>query len=181
MLSLPQQPYYSCQLVSETPRRPKGPPLRDCPKKHFYLSNATQASDRKDLVPGPRDFSWCFRQNLRLVVSMERASGRNENHHDGRSDYRPGPRTRMHNHYRETKQSEKRERWEDNEQALIITIRKETKRTEELEQAEHRSPRWAVVRALQQINSATNSKRCSDLSTTPFFQLVGREDLLFWG
>ena len=29
---------------------------------------------------------------------MGRASGRNENHHDGRSDYMPGPRTRMDNH-----------------------------------------------------------------------------------
>jgi len=26
------------------------------------------------------------------------ASGQNENHHDGRSDYMPGPRTRMDNH-----------------------------------------------------------------------------------
>jgi len=29
---------------------------------------------------------------------MGRASGRNENHHDRRSDYMPGPRTRMDNH-----------------------------------------------------------------------------------
>ena len=40
-------------------------------------------------------------------------------------------------------------------QALIITIRKKTKRTEELEKAGYRSPLWAVLRALQQINSAT--------------------------
>ena len=26
---------------------------------------------------------------------MGRASGRNKNHHDGKSDYMPGPRTRM--------------------------------------------------------------------------------------
>ena len=38
------------------------------------------------------------RQNPRLVAGMGRASGRNENHHDGRSDYMPGPRTRMDNH-----------------------------------------------------------------------------------
>ena len=43
---------------------------------------------------GPR---W-FRQNLRLVAGMGRVSGLNENHHDGRSDYMPGPRTRMDNH-----------------------------------------------------------------------------------
>jgi len=38
---------------------------------------------------------------------MERASGRNENHHDGRSDYMPGPRTRMDNHYRRMEFPEK--------------------------------------------------------------------------
>ena len=49
-------------------------------------------SDRKDLVPGPRDYSRWFRQNPRLVASVGRASGRNENHHDERSDCmaRPG-------------------------------------------------------------------------------------------
>jgi len=31
---------------------------------------------------------------------MGRASGRNENHHDGRSEYMPGPRMRMDNHER---------------------------------------------------------------------------------
>jgi len=39
-----------------------------------------------------------FVKNPRLVAGMGRASGRNENHHDGRSDYLPGPRTRMDNH-----------------------------------------------------------------------------------
>jgi len=45
--------------------------------------------------------------------------------------------------------------WGGHEQALITTIRKETKRTEELEEVGYRSPTWAVLRALQQINSAT--------------------------
>ena len=49
----------------------------------------------------------------------------------------------------------KQECWEGHEQALITTIRKETKRTEELEKAGYRSPTWTVLRALQQINSAT--------------------------
>jgi len=49
----------------------------------------------------------------------------------------------------------RQECWEGHEQALITTIRKETKRTEELEEAGYRSPPWAVLRALQQINSAT--------------------------
>ena len=44
----------------------------------------------------------------------------------------------------------KHECWEGHEQALITTIRKETKRTEELEEAGYRSPTWAVLRALQQ-------------------------------
>ena len=51
------------------------------------------------MVPGPRDYSRWFRQNPRLVAGMGRASGRNENHHDGRSDYMPGPKMRMDNYY----------------------------------------------------------------------------------
>jgi len=39
-----------------------------------------------------------IRYTLEVVAGMGRASGRNENHHDGRSDYMPGPRTRMDNH-----------------------------------------------------------------------------------
>ena len=35
---------------------------------------------------------------IQLVAGMGKASGRNENHHDGRSDYMPGPRTKMDNH-----------------------------------------------------------------------------------
>jgi len=41
------------------------------------------------------------------------------------------------------------------EQALIATICKETKWTEELEEAGYRLPTWALLRALQQIHSAT--------------------------
>jgi len=47
---------------------------------------------------------------------------------------------------------------EGHEQVLITTIRKETKRTEELEEAGYRPPTWAVLRALQQINSTTRVK-----------------------
>ena len=43
----------------------------------------------------------------------------------------------------------KQECWEGHKQALITTIRKETKRTEELEETGYRSPAWAVLRALQ--------------------------------
>jgi len=49
----------------------------------------------------------------------------------------------------------KQESWEGHEQALITTIRQEFKRTEEWEEARYRPLTWAVLRALQQINSAT--------------------------
>ena len=75
----------------------------------------------------------------------------------------------------------KQERWEGHEQALIKTIQKETKRTEELEEAGQGSPTWAVLRALQQINSATRIKGEAAMSAPPFFQSAGREDLLFLG
>jgi len=64
---------------------------------------------------------------------------------------------------------------------LIITIQKETKRTEELEEAGYRSPTWAVLRKLQQINSATRIEGEAAMSAPPFFQSAGRGDLLFWG
>ena len=51
-------------------------------KKHHY--------HKKDLVPVPIDSSKWFCQNRILVASMEIVSGRNENHHDERSDCMPG-------------------------------------------------------------------------------------------
>ena len=57
---------------------------------------------------------------------------------------------------------------------------KETKRTEELEEAGYRSPTWAVLRALQQINRASRIEGDAAMSTPPFFQSAGRGDLLFW-
>jgi len=75
----------------------------------------------------------------------------------------------------------KQERWEGHEQALIATIRKEIKRIEELEETGYRSPTWALLRALQQINSATRIEGGAATSAPPFFQSAGRGDLLFWG
>ena len=75
----------------------------------------------------------------------------------------------------------KQERWEGHEPALIKTIQKETKRTEELEEAGQGSPTWAVLRALQQINSATRIEGEAAMPGPPFFQSAGREDVLFWG
>jgi len=114
---------------------------------------------------------------------MGRASGRNENHHDGSH----GLTTCLDPGRGWTITSggwnflKKLECWEGHEQALIITIRKETKRTEELEEAGYRSPTWAVLRALQQINSATRIEGEAAMSAPPFFQSAGRGDLLLRG
>jgi len=75
----------------------------------------------------------------------------------------------------------KQECWEGHEQALITTIRKETKGTEELEEAGYKSPTWAVLQALQQINSSTRIEGEAAMSAPPFFQSAGRGDLFFWG
>jgi len=66
---------------------------------------------------------------------------------------------------------------------MIATIRKETKRNEELEEAGYRSPAWtaALLRALQQTNSATRIEGEAAMSAPPFFQSAGQGDLLFWG
>jgi len=112
---------------------------------------------------------------------MGRASGRNENHHDGRSDYMPGPRTKMDNTSGGWNIKKKQECWEGHEKALITTIRKETKRTEELEEAGYRSPTWAVLRALQQINNAARIEGEAAMSTPVSFKSAGRGDLLCWG
>ena len=75
--------------------------------------------------------------------------------------------------------SKKQECWEGHEQALITTIRKETKITEEFEEAGYRSPTWAVLQALVQINSAMRIEGETAMSAPPFFQSAGRGDLLF--
>jgi len=50
-----------------------------------------------------------------------------------------------------------------------------------LEEAGYRSPTWAVLRALQQINSATRIEGEAATSAPPFFQSAGLGDLLVWG
>ena len=81
----------------------------------------------------------------------------------------------------ELKFLKKWERLEGHEQALITTIRKETKRIEELEEAGYRQPTWAALRELQQVISATRIENEAEMSTPPLFQSAGRGDLLFWG
>ena len=57
--------------------------------------------------------------------------------------------------------------------------RKEAKRTEELMEAGCRSPTWAVLRALQQINIVMRIEKEAAMSAPPFFRSAGRGDLLF--
>jgi len=72
-------------------------------------------------------------------------------------------------------------RWLDREQELITVIRKETKHTEEKEEAGSRSPTWSILRALQKINKAKRIESEAIMSAPPFFQSAGRGDLKFWG
>ena len=44
----------------------------------------------------------------------------------------------------------------------------------------HRSPTWAVLRALQQIYSATRIEGEAAMSAPPFFQVAGRGDLILF-
>jgi len=79
---------------------------------------------------------------------------------------------RTDNNLRGLELAEKVECWEGHEQVLSKTIRKETKRSEELKEAICRSPTWAVLRALQQINSATRIEK-EAAHAPPFFQSPG--------
>jgi len=74
-----------------------------------------------------------------------------------------------------------RKRWLDREQELITVIQEETKRTEEKEEAEYRSPTWSILLALQKINKANRIEGEAIMSAPPFFQSAGRGDLKFWG
>jgi len=72
-----------------------------------------------------------------------------------------------------------RKRWLDRQQELVTVIQEETKRTEEKEEARHRSPTWSIPRALQKINKAKRLEGEAVLSAPPFFQSAGRGDLKF--
>ena len=52
---------------------------------------------------------------------------------------------------------------------------------EEMEETECRSLTWAVLRALQQINEATQIEGEAIMSAPPFSESAGRGDLEFWG
>jgi len=70
-----------------------------------------------------------------------------------------------------------RKQWLDRKQEQITVIQEGTKRTEEREEAEHRSPTWSILRALQKINKAKRLEGEAILSAPPFFQSAGRGDL----
>jgi len=75
----------------------------------------------------------------------------------------------------------KTEEWKGCEQKLITTIRKETERMEEKEEAGYRSPTWRVLRALQQVNKATRIEGETIMSAPPLFESASRGDLECWG
>jgi len=72
-----------------------------------------------------------------------------------------------------------RKRWLDREQELITVIKEETKLTEENEEAGYRSPKWSILRALQNINKAKRLEGEAVMSAPPLFQSAGRGDLKF--
>jgi len=74
-----------------------------------------------------------------------------------------------------------RKRWLDREHGLITVIQEETRRTEEKEEAEFRSPTWSILRALQKFNKAKRLEGEAIMSAPPFFHSAGRGDLKFWG
>jgi len=62
-----------------------------------------------------------------------------------------------------------------------MVIQEETKRMEEKEEAQYRSPTWSILRVLQKINKAKRLEGEPVMSAPPFFQSAGRGDLKFWG
>jgi len=70
--------------------------------------------------------------------------------------------------------------WQGHDQALITIIRKETKRTEELQEAGYGSPTWAVLQALQQINSATRMEGKA-ANVCPSFHSISGTRRSTWG
>jgi len=50
----------------------------------------------------------------------------------------------------------------------------------EKEEAGYRSPPWSILQALQKINKAKRLEGEAVMSSPPFFQSAGREDLKFW-
>jgi len=63
---------------------------------------------------------------------------------------------------------------------LLFPVKKANK-IKSMQEAEYRSPTWAVLRALQPINRATRIQEEAAMSAPHLFQSAGRGDLLFWG
>jgi len=116
----------------------------------FVSRNAIR--DRKGLIPAPKDSSRWFRQDPGLVAGLKVW----EEHVDEMRIFTMEDLTTcLDPNWGWTITSgglnflKKKDCWEGHEQALITSIWKETKRTEELEEAEYRSPTWPVLRTLQ--------------------------------
>ena len=45
-----------------------------------------------------------------------------------------------------------------------------------METAGHRSPKWEVIRSLQQVYGARKVRGCTIIDAPPFFESAGRED-----
>ena len=76
---------------------------------------------------------------------------------------------------------EKKEEWKGCEQGLITTIRKETERMEEKEEAGYRSPTWKILQALQQVNKAIRIEGETIMSAPPFFRVSRPRRAKVWG
>ena len=61
---------------------------------------------------------------------------------------------------------------------LVRVFHIERLRQEALEKAGHCSPTWTVLRSLQRVYGAKNIRGCSILDDPPFFESVGREELV---
>jgi hypothetical protein len=49
-------------------------------------------------------------------------------------------------------------------------------RQETLEETGHSSPKWTVLRSLQQVYGARKIRGCTIIDTPPFFESAGREE-----
>jgi hypothetical protein len=64
---------------------------------------------------------------------------------------------------------------EDSEK-LVRVVHNERLRQEALEKGGHCSPKWTVLRSLQQVYGARKIRGCTIIDAPPFFETVGREE-----
>jgi len=59
---------------------------------------------------------------------------------------------------------------------LVRLFHRDRVRQERLEKAGHRSPKWEVLRSLQQVYGARKVRDCTIIDAPPFFESAGREE-----